>query len=190
MVDTKLKTVQWPNVNSTRAEVLIQTDASTKGYGKCNRISTGRMWSAQELKNHINVLELLSIKLTIQKFSNTLEHKDIHLQVDNIIALPYLLKILRIQNSKLVQLVKEIWEHLLQCWTSLIAEYLHSKLNVTADWESINNLDSLELKLAPQLFQRICQLRGTPEIDLFVSRIISLRLTINEDPIHWATQQF
>ena len=148
------------------------------------------MWSSQELKNHINVLELLSIKLTIQKFSNTLKHRVIHLQVDNMVALPYLLKIVRIQNSKLVQLVKEIREHLLQCWTSLIAEYLHSKLNVTADWKSINNLDSLELKLAQQLFQRICQLRGTPEKDLFASRLISLRLTINEDPIHWATQQF
>ena len=121
------------------------------------------MWSSQELKNHINVLELLSIKLTIQKFSNTLKHRVIHLQVDNMVALPYLLKIVRIQNSKLVQLVK---------------------LNVTADWKSINNLDSLELKLAQQLFQRICQLRGTPEKDLFASRLISLRLTINEDPIH------
>ena len=40
------------------AEVLIQKDASTKGWGAtCNGISTGRMWSAQEMKNHINVLE-------------------------------------------------------------------------------------------------------------------------------------
>ena len=38
------------------AEVLIQTDASTKGWGTtCNGISTGGMWSAQVMKNHINV---------------------------------------------------------------------------------------------------------------------------------------
>ena len=36
------------------AEMLIQTDASTKGWGAtCNEISTGGMWSAQEMKNHI-----------------------------------------------------------------------------------------------------------------------------------------
>ena len=34
--------------------------------------------------------------------------------------------------------------------------------NVTADWESRNNSDSSEWKLAPQSFQRICQLRETP----------------------------
>ena len=40
------------------AEVLIQKDASTKGWGAtCNGISTGRKRSAQEMKNHINVLE-------------------------------------------------------------------------------------------------------------------------------------
>ena len=42
------------------AQVLIQRDASTKGWGAtCNDISTGGMWSAQEIKYHINILELL-----------------------------------------------------------------------------------------------------------------------------------
>ena len=83
------------------AEVLIQTDASTKGWGATYYgISTGGMWSAQEMKNHINVLKLLAIKLAIQTFSKTLKHKVIHLQVDNMVALTYLLKmrVLRIQN--------------------------------------------------------------------------------------------
>ena len=56
------------------AEVLIQTDASTKGWGvTCNGISTGRMWSAEEMINHITVLELLAIKLAVQTFSKTFE---------------------------------------------------------------------------------------------------------------------
>ena len=41
------------------AEVLIQTDAPIKGWvATCNGISTERMWSAQDMKNHMNVLEL------------------------------------------------------------------------------------------------------------------------------------
>ena len=40
------------------AEVLIQTDASIKGWvATCNGISTERMWSAQDMKNHMYVLE-------------------------------------------------------------------------------------------------------------------------------------
>ena len=154
------------------AEVSIQTDASTKAWGDNVQWNlNGGMWSAQEMKNHINVLELLAIKLAIQTFSKTLKHKAIHLQVDNMVALTYLLKMRGSQNLKLVQLTKEIWGHLLQCGITLTAEYLPSKLNVTADWESRNNSDSSEWKLAPQSFQRICQLRGTPEIDLFASRL-------------------
>ena len=137
------------------AEVLIQTDASTKGWGAtCNGISTERMWSAPEMKSHINVLELLDIKLAIQTFSKTLKYKVIHLQVDCMVALTYLLKMGSTQNLKLVQLTKEIWDHLLQCGITVTTEYLPSKLNMTAEWESRNNSDSSESKLAPQSFQR------------------------------------
>ena len=72
------------------AEVVIQKYASTKGWTRgptYNEISTGGMLSAQEMKNHINVLELLVIKLAIQTFSKTLKHKAINLQVDNMVAL-------------------------------------------------------------------------------------------------------
>ena len=123
------------------------------------------------MKNHLNVLELLAIKLAIQTFWKTLKLKAIHLQVDKMVALRYLLMMGGTHNLKLVQLTKEIWDHLLQCGITLTAEYLPSKLNVTADWESRNRSDSSEWTLAPQSFQRICQLRGTPEIDLFASRL-------------------
>ena len=123
------------------------------GGTTCNGISTERMWSAPEMKSHINVFELLDIKLAIRTFWKTLKHKVIHLQVGNMVALTYLLKMGGFQNLKLVQL-KEIWDHLLQCGITLTAEYLPSKLNVTVEWESRNNSDSSELKLAPQSFQR------------------------------------
>ena len=70
-----LELCNGPALIQPRAEVLIQTDASTKGWGAtCNGISTGGMWSVQEMKNHINVLELLAIKLAVQTFSKTLKH--------------------------------------------------------------------------------------------------------------------
>ena len=37
------------------------------------------------------------------------------------------------QNLKLVQLAKEIWDHLLQCGINFTADYLPTNLNMTAD---------------------------------------------------------
>ena len=102
------------------------------------------MWSAQEKKNHINILELSAIKPARQTFSKNLKHEAIHLQVDNMVALTYLLKMRVTQNLKLVHLATEIWDHLLKCRIALTVEYLPSKLNVAADQESRNNSDSLE----------------------------------------------
>ena len=70
------------------------------------------MWSAQEMKYHINILELLTVNLAIQKFTKYSDVKAIHLQVDNIVALTYLMKMGGIQNLKTVELAKEIWEYL------------------------------------------------------------------------------
>ena len=147
-------------------------------------------------KPHINVLEILAIKLATRTFLKTLKHKaihPIHLQVDNLIALTYLLKMGGTQNLKLVQLAKEIWDLLLQCGITVTAEYFPSKLNVTADWESRNNSDSSEWKLAPQSFQRIYHLRRTPETDLFASRLshqIKTYFSWRPDPLSQAADAF
>ena len=50
------------------------------------------MWSAQEMKYHINILELLVVKLAIQTFTKYRDVKAINLQIDNIVALTYLMK--------------------------------------------------------------------------------------------------
>ena len=117
------------------AQTLIQTDASSKGWGgaTCHGISTGGMWSAQEMKYHINILELITVKLTIQTFTKYGDVKAIHLQVDNIVALTYLMKMGGTQNLKMVELAKEIWEYLLKWGITNTAEHLPSKLNVAAD---------------------------------------------------------
>ena len=93
MVGTKLRTAQWSGINPTACRGVNTDRCLSKGLGAtCNGTSTGRMWSAQEMKNHINVRELLAIKLAIQTFSKTLKHKTINFQVDNMVALTYLLK--------------------------------------------------------------------------------------------------
>ena len=92
-VGTKLRTLQWSGVNSAACRGVNTDKCPNKGLG-CNvqwNLISG-MCSAQEMENHLKVLELLAIKLAKQTFSKTLKHKAIHLQVDNMVALTYLLK--------------------------------------------------------------------------------------------------
>ena len=154
----KSKTESSQTLIQPPTQVLIQIDASTKFSGAtCNGISTRKMWSAREMKNHINILESLTIKLAMQTFSKIMKHKAIDLLVDNMVAfmvaLTYILKMEETHNLKLVQLSKEIWDHFLQCRITVTAEYLTSKLNMTADSESKNYSDSVEWRLVLQSFQ-------------------------------------
>ena len=55
-------------------QILIQTDASRKGYGAVSQgIRTGGLWSKKKQEHHISLLELLAIKfalLKIDEFEN------------------------------------------------------------------------------------------------------------------------
>ena len=129
------------------------------------------MWPPQEMKYHINIPELLAVKLAIQIFTKYRDVKAIHLQVDNIVALTYLMKMGGTQNLKMVELAKEIWEHLLKWGITITAENLPSELNAAADWESRNSLDSSEWMLSHQIFKKVCQIRSFLDMNLFVSRL-------------------
>ena len=90
------------------------------------------MWPPQEMKYHINNPELLAVKLAIQIFTKYRDVKAIHLQVDNIVAITYLMKMGGTQNLKMVELAKEIWECLLKWEITITAENLPSELNAAA----------------------------------------------------------
>ena len=132
-------------------------------------LSTGEMWSAQEMKYHIIILELLAVKPAIQTFTKYRHARAIHLQVGNIVALTNLMKMRIFQNLKVIELAKEICEYLLKWGITITAEYLSNELNVAADWESRNSLDSSEWMLSHKIFQKVCQIRGSPDLDLLAS---------------------
>ena len=72
-------------------------------------------------------------------------------------ALTYLMKMEGTQNLKTVELAKEIWEFLLKWGITITAKYLPRKLNVAADWESRNSLDSSEWMLSHQIFRKFAK---------------------------------
>ena len=54
---------------------------------------------------------------------------------------------------------------------TLTVEYLPSELNKEADFQSRHVEDRSDWKLNPSVFRSICEILGTPSIDLFASRV-------------------
>ena len=83
----------WKLIASPISKTVIQSDTSKKGWrAYCQKVSTGGQWSLQESNLHINVLEVLAIKLTLLTFSKMFSLQSVHFQVDNMSAFSYLMK--------------------------------------------------------------------------------------------------
>ena len=165
---------QWQGIDCNISSV-ITSDASMQGWGascRGHKTGGGGPWSSIEGKNHINILELKAAKLTILTFCHLFPQvQAIRIKMDNMVTLSYLVKMGGTHNKVLSDLSKEIWDYLLGKGITITAEYLPGILNQEADSESRSVKDSSEWKLKTAVFQKVCQARGTPSIDLFASRL-------------------
>ena len=108
-----------------RSQVLVQTDASKKGWGaSCQGIRTGGPWSSQEESLHINHQELIAINYGIKAIHRVKGSLAYHIQVDNTTALAYLVKMGGSKSLEMTKVSKEIWSYLLQEGITITAEYL------------------------------------------------------------------
>ena len=103
---------------------------------------------------------LLALKFTILTFTMNLSHLTTHVQVDNKVALAYLLRMDGTRNPQLLKISKSIWNYLLSHQITITAKYLPSWLNVRADWESRNTTDSSIGNLSESLSENNQTLRN------------------------------
>ena len=186
-----LKINKGNSIQTRQPDIIIQTDAALTGWGAhCQGNKTGGPWTREESMLHINILELKAVYLALRTFTTMEKPSHIHFQIDNTCAIAYLLKMGGTKNQTMTKIAKEIWDYLLSNKITITAEYLPSKLNQVADWESRHVEDSTEWKIDPQVFLDLCSLRGTPEIDLFASRIsnqLPQYMSLKQDPYSIAT---
>ena len=165
---------------STAPQMVIQSDASKSGWGVvCQGQSAGGPWSQEERREHINLLELKAVHMAVLIFADRLKPESIHLQMDNQAALAYIRKMGGggagkggggTLNQKMNQVCKELWELVIGNGITITVECLLGKLSTLAD-EVSRKKDSSERKLNPRIFQKLCYVRGRPEIDLFATRV-------------------
>ena len=121
--------------NLCTPQLVIASDASLQGWGACCQGQrTGGQWSFQEKEMHINFLELKAAKLAIISFHRLFpESLSIHIQIDNIVALTFLIKMEGTRSEVSTAVSKEIWRYLLDHQITITVEYLPGVLNVEAD---------------------------------------------------------
>jgi hypothetical protein len=156
-----------------RPSLTIETDASDSGWGACikgTNSSTGGHWSEQEETEHINYKELLAVWFGILCFASSKTFSHIKILSDNTTTVAYINN-MGGTKEKCNELARKIlkWCYHNNNWIS--AAHLPGKMNVRADKESRSIHDNMEWSLNPEVFQIICEHLGTPEIDLFASRL-------------------
>ena len=123
-------------VMQPQALVLIQTDPSKKRIGDCMSRDQNRESVVQEGTG--------STYQSAGTFAHKVCHLDIcqnwkmsaiHIRVDNMAALSYLLKMGGTKNPELMQISKEIWEFILEQRITITDEHLPGNLNCKADWD-------------------------------------------------------
>ena len=107
-------------------------------------------------KAHINILELKAVHLVILTFAKFKIVQRIHVQMDNKVALSYLVKMRGTHNKDLLGLSQKICVYLQSKKITITAEYLPGHLNVTAEWEFRNFQDKTDWKLSLEVFEKSC----------------------------------
>ena len=175
--------------------MIIQSDAATSGgWGaNCQGWETGGQWTREESMLHINEQEMLAACLALKTFTKWQPVKSVLLQIDSQVALAYIAKQGSPKSLNLLRRSKEIWDYLESKQMELSVEWLPTKLNDRADFQSRNVQDSSEWKLDPCVFQEIVRRMGSPSVDLFASRTshqLETYMAFKADPEAMATDAF
>ncbi|XP_070805019.1 uncharacterized protein [Pituophis catenifer annectens] len=152
--------------------LVLTTDASLHGWGAhlASHVAQGR-WSASDLANPINWLELKAIRLALTHFHRFVQHRHVLVLTDNIAAKAHVNRQGGTHSKRLMEesfrLGKWAEQHLL----SIRADHIAGSENTQADFLSRTEVDNSEWQIHPDIFHQICNRFGIPAIDLFATHL-------------------
>ena len=153
-------------------DISMQTDASLQGWGTVIREkTTGGRWTVEESLEHINFLELKAVFFGLQAFVKELKGKHVHVEIDNSTAVAYIRNMGGTHSKKCNKMAQAIWHYCINNDIWLSATHIPGVLNVEADRESRLFSDSTEWSINKTVFKNIIECFGTPDVDLFASRL-------------------
>ena len=158
-----------------KTEIEILTDATLENWGaECGNSSTGGPFSPAELKwtnRNINACELLAILLGLQAYVQDVQGKIVLVRSDNTVAIAYLKHMGGTKSPLCNAIARKLWLWCIDHNIWLTAEHIPGIENINADFESRHVDNRLEWAIYPDIFASLCQRFGTPDIDMFATRL-------------------
>ena len=159
-------------ITQDKPDFVLTTDTSKIGWGAvCGDNKTGGCWDLDEQQYHINYLESKAVLLGLKSLCSETQNKHIRIQSDNTTTVAYLNAMGGIKSLNCNDMAVQIWEccSLRNIWIS--ASHIPGSKNVEADKESRKSNDSTEWSLSMTVYNRLAQLWGPFQVDLFASRL-------------------
>ncbi len=155
------------------SQVTLCTDASLSGWGAachCLKLEASGLWSVSESVRHINILELMAVRLAIRQFQTELAGKVVRLLVDNRTVVAYLRCQGGTRSKDLSDLSLEVLREAEDLGIVLRPAYIPGTRNVTADGLSRRGrVLETEWSLSPRVLAPVFSRWGRPTLDLFAT---------------------
>ena len=153
--------------------IQLFTDASNEGWGAhLDRRSTKGLWSDQEKRLQINVLELKAVSLALRYFKVQCQDQTVLVATDNSTVVAYINKQGGTHSEEMCTLLWKIMTWCHHYHKTLKARHIPGCLNVMANLLiRSNQVQSTEWSLHPQVYKQICQKWFTPHVDLFATHL-------------------
>ena len=184
----------WLDRECTRAGTLLDilaarihlfTDASESGWGAhLDTHQVSGSWSAREASLHINHLELLAVYNALIAFRNQLTGVTVQLMSDNSTVVAYLTNQGGTVSVPLCLLPRKILLLAKGAQITIRAKHIPGERNALADLLSRRDkVVHTEWTLLHTVVDSLCITWGTPNIDLFATRLNN-RLPVFVSPMH------
>ena len=149
----------------------LYTDASDAGWGaQLGNLSARGRWDRQEMKLHINQLELRAVRLACSRFRSAVSHKATRVHMDNTTAVAYIRKEGGTHSWALTQEARRLFRWCDIHHAFLVPVHISGVRNVRADGLSrIGQVLSGEWAMSVKEFRRITLALGRPSIDLMAT---------------------
>ena len=167
-------------------EFFLYTDASHYGWGahlEPTTLSFHGRWTENQSQLHINMLEMMAIRLALKQAKTFIHHSCIMISTDNTTVVSYINKQ---GGTHSPNLCVEVWKILNWCLEQDIVirvRHIPGKFNILADRLSrLNKPIKTEWALDQTVANSVFQMLNFPNVDLFATRF-NHRLPLYVSPV-------
>ena len=163
--------LQGVSLSALETEITLFTDASSHGWGaQLGSRTLQGTWSPQQASQHINLLELEAVFLSVTQFLPQLKSRVVRLMCDNAVVVSYINKEGGTKSFRLTHLTIRLLKFCDRKGIRLVPVHLPGSRNIQADALSqVGQTLATEWAINGQLLHPVFSAWGTPVIDLFAT---------------------